>query len=84
MVQSNRILTTNRILMKVGRYIAILICTSVVASCLKLQTNGEYDSNGDYWGGYTLNEWLVSERNLNCHIFAEAVAMTGSPTIKGR
>ena len=81
MVQSNRILTTNRILMKVGRYIAILICTSVVASCLKLQTNGEYDSNGDYWGGYTLNEWLVSERNLNCHIFAEAVAMTGMDAI---
>ena len=59
------------------KYIAIVLMFCTLASCLKLQRNAEYDSNGDYWGEYTLNEWLVSERNLNCHVFAEAVDMTG-------
>lgn len=48
-----------------------------MVSCLKLQTNGAYDTNGDYWGGYTFNQWLESERNINCHIFAQAVEMCG-------
>ena len=59
------------------KYITILLMFCSLASCLKLQSNAEYDSNGDYWSNYTFNEWLVSERNLNCHVFAEAVSMTG-------
>ena len=55
------------------KYISIVIALLSMVSCLKLQTNGEYDTNGDYWGGYTFNEWLKSERNQNCHIFAQAV-----------
>ena len=63
--------------MDIRKYISVFFTFCVITSCLKLQTNGEYNSNGDYWGGYTLNEWLVSERNLDCHIFAKAVEMTG-------
>lgn len=59
------------------KYISIVLALFSMASCLKLQTNGAYDSNGDYWSGYTFNEWLESERNLNCHIFAQAVQMCG-------
>lgn len=59
------------------KYISIVIALFSMASCLKLQTNGEYDTNGDYWGGYTFNEWLKSERNLNCHIFADAIKISG-------
>lgn len=55
------------------KYISIVLALLSMVSCLKLQTNGEYDTNGDYWGGYTFNEWLKSERNQNCHIFAQAV-----------
>ena len=63
--------------MDIRKYISIFFTICIITSCLELQTNDAYDSNGDYWGGYTLNEWLVSERNLNCHIFAKAVEMTG-------
>ena len=78
MVQSSRMYFTNKSVVMVSRkYIAIVLMFCSLASCLKLQRNAEYDSNGDYWGAYTLNEWLVSERNLNCHVFAEAVDMTG-------
>lgn len=59
------------------KYTAIALVLFGMVSCLKLQTNGVFDSNGDYWGGYTFNEWLESERNLNCHIFAQAVEMCG-------
>lgn len=59
------------------KYTAIALVLFGMVSCLKLQTNGAFDSNGDYWGGYTFNEWLESERNLNCHIFAQAVEMCG-------
>ena len=59
------------------KYTAIALVLVGMVSCLKLQTNGAFDSNGDYWGGYTFNEWLESERNLNCHIFAQAVEMCG-------
>ena len=59
------------------KYIAIVLMFCSLVSCLKLQRSAEFDSNGDYWGNYTFNEWLVSERNLNCHVFAAAVAMTG-------
>ena len=59
------------------KYTAIALVLFGMVSCLKLQTNGAFDSNGDYWGGYTFNEWLESERNLNCHIFAQAVDMCG-------
>lgn len=57
------------------KYISIVIALLSMGSCLKIQTNGAYDTNGDYWGGYTFNEWLKSERNLDCHVFAEAVKL---------
>ena len=59
------------------KYISIVLALFCMVSCLKLQTNGAYDTNGDYWGGYTFNQWLESERNINCHIFAQAVEMCG-------
>lgn len=59
------------------KYTAIALVMFGMVSCLKLQTNGAYDTNGDYWGGYTFNQWLESERNINCHIFAQAVEMCG-------
>ena len=59
------------------KYTAIALVLFGMVSCLKLQTNGAYDTNGDYWGGYTFNQWLESERNINCHIFAQAVEMCG-------
>lgn len=58
------------------KYISIVIALLSMVSCLKLQTNGAYDTNGDYWGGYTFNQWLESERNIDCHIFADAVKIS--------
>jgi len=55
----------------------IVLALFCMVSCLKLQTNGAYDSNGDYWSGYTLNQWLESERNSDCHIYAQAVKLSG-------
>ena len=63
--------------MDIRKYISTFLSVCILSSCLQLQKNADYDSNGDYWGGYTLNEWLVSDRNLDCHIFAKAVEMTG-------
>lgn len=63
--------------MKIKKYLITALSLCCMSACLKLQTNGEYDSDGDYWKEYTFNEWLDSERNLDCHIFAEAVELTG-------
>lgn len=59
------------------KYIPLLLVLCVFSSCLKLQTNAKYNSNGDYWSGYTLTEWLHSERNQNCLIFAYAIRLAG-------
>ena len=64
-------------IMKSVKYTIIVLALLCMVSCLKLQTNGSYDSNGDYWSGYTLNEWLESDRNSNCKIYAKALTLSG-------
>ena len=63
--------------MKLFKYTTLFLAFFCMVSCLKLQTNGAYDSNGDYWSDYTLNQWLESDKNTNCHIYAKAVTLCG-------
>lgn len=76
MVQLSKMFITNKgCIMKFIKYWVIALGLFGMVSCLKLQTNAPYDSNGDYWRDYTLNQWLVSGSNTNCHIYAEAVKL---------
>ena len=67
--------------MKTIKYTTVVLALLSMVSCLKLQTNGAYNSNGDYWSAYTLNQWLKTERNHNCQIYAEAVKLAGMESL---